>query len=154
MHIDKLTHQIIGAAMRVHSRLGPGVLESSYEACLKYELERRGLRVASQIGLPLVYDEVHLELGYRLDLLVENEVIIEIKAQESTLPVHESQLLSHLRLSKRKVGLLINFHVKRLKDGIKRMVDDFPEGGYEVPEEYQSSVNLAVARRPSAVKRP
>jgi GxxExxY protein len=148
-----LTHQIIGAALRVHSRLGPGVLESSYEACLKYELEKRGLRVEAQIGLPLVYDEVHLELGYRLDLMVENEVIVEIKAQEATLPVHESQLLSHLRLSNRKVGLLINFHVRRLKDGIKRMVD-FPEGGYEVSEECQPSAGLAVARRPSAVKRP
>ena len=154
MHIDRLTHQVIGAAMRVHSRLGPGVLESSYEACLKYELQKQGLGVVSQVGLPLVYDDVRLELGYRLDLLVENEIIVEIKAQESTLPVHEVQLLSHLRLSGKRVGLLINFHVRRLKDGIKRIVDDFPEGGYEVPEEYQSSANLAVARRPSAVKRP
>jgi len=118
--------------MRVHSRLGPGVLESSYEACLKYELQKQGLCVASQIGLPLVYEDVHLELGYRLDLLVENEIIVEIKAQEATLPVHEVQLLSHLRLSGKRVGLLINFHARRLKDGIKRIVDDFPVGGYEV----------------------
>jgi GxxExxY protein len=132
MHINSLTQQVIGAAMRVHSKLGPGVLESSYEACLKYELQRRGLGVESQIGLPLIYDEVRLELGYRLDLLVENEIIVEIKARESILPVHESQLLSHLRLSGKRVGLLINFHVRHLKDGIKRMVDDFPIGGYEV----------------------
>jgi GxxExxY protein len=132
MHINSLTQQVIGAAMRVHSKLGPGVLESSYEACLKYELQRRGLSVISQLGLPLIYDEIHLELGYRLDLLVENEVIVEIKARESILPVHESQLLSHLRLSGKRVGLLINFHVRHLKDGIKRIVDDFPIGGYEI----------------------
>lgn len=132
MHINYLTQQVIGAAMRVHSKLGPGVLESSYEACLKYELQRRGLGVASQLALPLVYDDVRLELGYRLDLLVENEVIVEIKARESILPVHESQLLSHLRLSGKRVGLLINFHVRHLKDGIKRIMDDFPIGGYEV----------------------
>ena len=132
MHIDTLTHQVIGAAMRVHSKLGPGVLESSYEECLKYELRKRGFAVQSQIGLPLVYDEVRLELGYRLDLLVENEIVVEIKALKSLLPVHEAQLLSHLRLSGKRVGLLINFHVKRLKDGIKRIVDDFPKGGYAV----------------------
>lgn len=97
-----------------------------------YELQRRGLGVASQLALPLVYDDVRLELGYRLDLLVENEVIVEIKARESILPVHESQLLSHLRLSGKRVGLLINFHVRHLKDGIKRIMDDFPIGGYEV----------------------
>ena len=118
--------------MRVHSRLGPGVLESSYEACLKYELQKQGLSVESQIGLPLIYDDVRLELGYRLDLLVENEIVVEIKAQEATLPVHEVQLLSHLRLSGKRVGLLINFHARRLKEGIKRIVDDFPSGGYEV----------------------
>ncbi len=122
MHINSLTHQVIGAAMRVHSKLGPGVLESSYEACLKYELLRRGFGVESQIGLPLIYDGVRLELGYRLDLLVENEIVVEIKARESILPVHESQLLSHLRLSGKRVGLLINFHVRHLKDGIKRIV--------------------------------
>lgn len=123
--------------MRVHSRLGPGVLESSYEACLKYELEKQGLIVTSQVALPLVYDEVNLELGYRIDLLVESEVIVEIKAQASTLPIHEAQLISHLRLSGKKVGLLINFHTKRLKDGIKRIVDDFPTGGYDVNTENQ-----------------
>jgi GxxExxY protein len=132
MHINSLTRQVIGAAMRVHSKLGPGVLESSYEACLKYELQRRGLGVISQLGRPLIHDDIHLELGYRLDLLVENEIIVEIKARESILPVHKSQLLSHLRLSGKRVGLLINFHVRHLKDGIKRIVDDFPSGGYEV----------------------
>jgi GxxExxY protein len=132
MHIDELTHTIIGAAMRVHSRIGPGVLESSYEACLKYELQKLGLRVDNQIGLPLVYEDVRLELGYRIDLLVEGSVIVEIKAADAILPVHEAQLLSHLRLSGRRVGLQINFHVRQLKNGIKRMVDDFPTGGYDV----------------------
>lgn len=132
MHIDELTHTIIGAAMRVHSRIGPGILESSYEACLKYELQKLGLRVDNQVGLPLVYEDVRLELGYRIDLLVEGSVIVEIKAADAILPVHEAQLLSHLRLSGRRVGLLINFHVRHLKNGIKRMVDDFPPGGYNV----------------------
>jgi GxxExxY protein len=149
MHVDALTHQIIGAAMRVHSRVGPGLLESSYEACLKYELMKLGLKVSAQVGLPLVYDDVHLDVGYRIDLLVQDQIIVEIKAQESILPVHEAQLLSHLRLSRRKVGLLINFHVTRLKNGIKRMVDDFPEGGFDVDSsESAVSAALAVARRP------
>ena len=158
IHIDALSNQVIGAAMRVHSRLGPGVLESSYEECLKYELRKRGFAVESQIGLPLVYDEVRLELGYRLDLLVENEIVIEIKAQKSLLPVHEAQLLSHLRLSGKRVGLLINFHVKRLKDGIKRIVDDFPKRRICDQSKrligHRVSAVLSVALRPSAVKRP
>lgn len=131
MHINSLTNQIIKAAMRVHSRLGPGMLESSYEACLIYELRKLGLRVESQVGVPLVYEEVRLELGYRIDLLVENEVVIEIKAQAAVLPVHESQLLSHLRFSGKRVGLLINFHVRHLREGIKRIINDYPVGGYQ-----------------------
>jgi GxxExxY protein len=131
MHIDEVTGRVVSAAIRVHSRIGPGLLESSYEACLRYELTKCGLRVASQVPVPLIYDEVKLDIGYRIDLLVENEVVIEIKALESIMPVHEAQLLSHMRLSGRRVGFLMNFHVKMMRDGIKRMVDQFPEGGYD-----------------------
>ena len=131
MHIDDVTGRIVSAAIRVHSRIGPGLLESSYEACLRYELLKSGLQVASQVPVPLVYDDVKLDIGYRIDLLVENEVVFEIKALESTLPVHEAQLLFHMRLSGRRVGFLMNFHVKLMKNGIKRMVDRFPAGGFQ-----------------------
>jgi GxxExxY protein len=109
--------------MRVHSILGPGLLESSYDACLTHELRKRGFRVDSQLGLPVIYDGEKLDLGYRIDLLVENLIIVEVKCVEAIHPVHEAQLLSYLRLSGKNVGLLINFYVAHLKDGIKRMVD-------------------------------
>jgi GxxExxY protein len=125
MEINDITCVIIKGALKVHSMIGPGVLESSYEACLCHELRKAGLRVEQQVPLPLVYDGVRLEIGYRLDLLVEDEVIIEIKAQETILPVHHSQILSHLRLSGKRVGLLINFHVVLLKEGIIRKVNNY-----------------------------
>jgi GxxExxY protein len=114
---------VVNAAMRVHSVLGPGLLESAYQVCLEQELRKRGLIVEPQLGLPVVYEGEKLDLGYRIDLLVENLVIVEIKCVEAIHPVHEAQLLSYLRLSGKNVGLLINFYVARLKDGIKRMVD-------------------------------
>jgi GxxExxY protein len=121
--INQVSGAVVSAAMRVHSLLGPGLLESAYDACLARELRNRGFRVDTQVGLPVVYDGEKLDLGYRIDLLVENLVIVEIKCVEAIHPVHEAQLLSYLRLSGKNVGLLINFHVARLKDGIKRMVD-------------------------------
>lgn len=127
MEINEITKVIIGCALRVHAKLGPGVLESSYESCLRHEIAKAGLRVAAQVGLPLVYDQVKMSVGYRIDLLVEDAVIVEIKAQEGILPVHRAQLLSHLRLSGKQVGLLINFHVLRLTDGIVRMVNNYRE---------------------------
>jgi GxxExxY protein len=114
---------VVNAAMRVHSVLGPGLLESAYQVCLEQELLKRGLSVEAQLGLPVVYEGEKLDWGYRIDLLVENLVIVEIKCVEAIHPVHEAQLLSYLRLSGKNVGLLINFYVPRLKDGIKRMVD-------------------------------
>ena len=114
---------IVVTAMRVHSVLGPGLLESAYQVCLEQELRKRGLRVEAQLGLPVVYEGEKLDLGYRIDLLVENLVIVEIKCVEAIHPVHEAQLLSYLRLSGKSVGLLINLYVARLRDGIKRMVD-------------------------------
>jgi len=121
--INQVSGAIVNSAMRVHSLLGPGLLESAYDACLAHELRKRGFRVDTQVGLPVVYDGEKLDLGYRIDLIVENLVIVEVKCVEAIHPVHEAQLLSYLRLSRKSVGLLINFHVARLKDGIKRMVD-------------------------------
>jgi GxxExxY protein len=121
--INQISGAVVDGAMKVHSRLGPGLLESAYKACLTHELRKRGFHVTTEVGLPVVYEGEKLDLGYRIDLLVENEVIVEIKCVDAINPVHEAQLLSYLRLSGRSVGLLINFHVARLKDGIKRMVD-------------------------------
>ncbi len=121
--VNQVSGIIVNAAMRVHSLLGPGLLESAYQACLAQELRKRGLMVETQVGFPVVYEGEKLDLGYRIDLLVENLVIVEIKCVEAIHPVHEAQLLSYLRLSGKNVGLLINFHVARLRDGIRRMVD-------------------------------
>jgi len=121
--INKITGSIVDSAMKVHSALGPGLLENAYEACLIYELQKRGLKVANQVGLPVVYESVKLDIGYRLDLVVEETVVVELKAVESLHSIHEAQLLSYLKLSGKKVGLLINFNVHHLKDGIKRMVN-------------------------------
>jgi GxxExxY protein len=117
MRVNELTPEIIGAAIEVHRLLGPGLLESAYETCLAYELKNLGLSVEQQKPLPLVYKEIHLDHGYRIDLLVNNLVIVELKAVEQITPVHEAQILSYLRFSGCKVGLLINFNVKLLKDG-------------------------------------
>ncbi|MGH9557490.1 MAG: GxxExxY protein [Terriglobales bacterium] len=125
-NLNQLTREIIGAAIQVHRALGPGLLESAYEACLVYELSQRGLRVEQQKPLPVVYRAVQLECGYRLDLLVESSVIVEIKSVEELAPIHGVQLLSYLRLSGVKVGLLINFNERVLKNGIRRIVNNFP----------------------------
>jgi len=123
--INQITRQIIGAAMRVHTALGPGLLESAYRACLIHELRKRGFKVASEVGLPVIYLGEKIDLGYRIDLIVADCVIVEIKCVEAINAVHKAQLLSYMRLSGRQIGLLINFHVEHLKDGIKRMVDGY-----------------------------
>ena len=125
--MNRITETVIQAAMEVHRALGPGLLESAYEACLAFELAQRGLKVEQQKPLPVVYKEVRLDCGYRLDLLVEEKVIVEIKAIDQLLPVHYAQLLSYLKLSGCRVGLLINFNVKVLKNGIHRLVNNFPD---------------------------
>jgi len=125
--LDQITEGIISAAIEVHRALGPGLLESAYEACLTFELTQRGLKVEQQKPLPVVYREVKLDCGYRLDLLVEEAVIVEIKAVDHLMPIHQAQLLSYLKLSGLKVGLLINFNVRLLKDGIRRVVNDYPD---------------------------
>jgi GxxExxY protein len=118
--LSKIT---LSAAFRVHSNVGPGLLESAYEACLAYELRQQGVAVLTQVPLPLVYKEVNLDVGYRLDLLVEDLVIVEIKSVDLLAPIHQAQLLSYLKLSGKKLGILINFNVLHLKDGIKRVVN-------------------------------
>ena len=110
--------------MAVHSRLGPGLLESAYQACLAFELQKAGLHVECEVPLPLVYREVKLDLGYRIDMLVKDKVVIELKAIEGILPVHKAQLLSHVRLSGRRLGLLLNFNVEHMRDGIHRVVNN------------------------------
>jgi len=120
--VNSLTGVIVDAAFKVHSALGPGLLESVYETCLVHELEKRDLEVVRQIEVPIEYDGRLLDSGLRLDLLVQDTVVIELKAVEHVLPVHKAQLLSYLRLAGKPVGLLINFHVPLIKDGIQRMV--------------------------------
>ena len=124
VEINEITGQIIDGAMRVHSQLGPGLLESAYEACLAYELQKRRIGFHRQLALPVEYDGLRVDAGYRIDLLVEDSVIVELKAVESISPVHRAQLLSYLRLSRKRVGLLLNFNVRRLRDGIERFVHD------------------------------
>jgi GxxExxY protein len=131
MHSGDLTPEVIGAAIKIHRRLGPGLLESAYEACLGYEIEKLGFRVEKQKAVPLIYEDVKLDCGFRADLVVEGRLALELKCKEALHPVDEAQLLSHLRLLDIPVGLLINFHVVLLKDGIRRMVNNYRE-----PPEY------------------
>ena len=120
--IEGYARSIVDSAYRVHFSLGPGLIESVYEACLVHELTKRSIAVESQVKLPVIYDGVRLDAGLRLDLRVENSVVVEIKAVERLLPVHEAQLLTYLKLTGMRLGLLINFNVPRIKDGIRRMV--------------------------------
>ena len=124
MNINTISGDIVDAAIQVHWHLGPGLLESAYQVCLSYELRDRGHDVAEQRPLPIVYRDVTIDCGYRLDMLVDDAVIVELKAVTTFAPVHKAQLLSYLRLSGHKLGLLINFHSALLKDGIVRMVND------------------------------
>jgi GxxExxY protein len=119
---NEVSHEIITAAMKVHTALGPGLLESTYQACLQHELGKAGIHSESQVPLPVVYEGVKLDLGYRIDLLVEDLVVVELKAIDAIAPIHQAQILSYLKLSGKSIGLLINFNVVHLKDGIKRFV--------------------------------
>jgi GxxExxY protein len=120
----QLTEQIIGAAMRVHTQLGPGLLESAYEACLAFELTSSGLAVERQKALPVVYRDVQLDCGYRLDLVIQDAVVVEIKSVDALIPIHTAQILSYLKLSGYHIGLLINFNVLHLRSGIRRILHD------------------------------
>ena len=125
MNTNEITGIIVDAGVKVHTALGPGMLESVYEKCLKHELTKRGLRVESQLWMPVIYDGAEITGAYKMDLLVEGEVIVELKVVEHVLEVHKAQLLSYLKLSGKQVGLLINFNVVHLRDGIKRLVNHF-----------------------------
>jgi len=119
---NEITHEIIGAAIAVHKELGPALLKSAYEECLAHELQLRNLRVERQRGLPVVYKQAKLECGYRIDLLVEGRIVVELKSIEGFAPIHEAIMLTYLRLSGHRLGLLINFNVRVLKDGIRRFI--------------------------------
>ncbi len=121
--LNGITEKIIGAAIQVHRVLGPGLLESAYEACLAFELGRRGLKVEQQKPLPVIYEGVKLECGYRIDFLFQGSVVVEIKSVDALAPIHEAQVMSYLKLSGCKLALLINFNVRGLKDGIRRFVN-------------------------------
>jgi iron complex transport system substrate-binding protein len=123
--LNAISGRIVDAAVHLHMRLGPGLLESVYERILAYELEKRGLTVERQVPVPIVYDDIHFEEGFRADLIVEESVIVELKSVETMAPVHSKQLLTYLRLMDCRLGLLINFGAPLLKDGIKRIVNDF-----------------------------
>jgi GxxExxY protein len=120
---NEIATAVVDAAFKIHTTLGPGLFESVYEAALEYELQKRGLRVEHQIGLPVHYEEVRLELGFRVDLIVDGKVIVEIKSVEVLAPVHKKQLLTYLRLTDMRLGLLINFNVELIKHGIQRVVN-------------------------------
>ncbi len=123
MQENEITSHIIGAAIDVHKQLGPGLLESAYEKCLIYELEQRGLKVESQVTLPVVYKDVKLDAGYRLDLLVEGKIVVEIKSVDYMADIYLAQILTYLKLGEYRLGLLINFNVTKLVDGLKRVIN-------------------------------
>ena len=124
MKFQEITEKIIIAALKVHSAIGPGVLESVYKTCLAHELKQTGMAVHTEVALPVVYDGLRLDSGFRIDLLVEDLVIVELKCVEALLPIHKAQLLTYLRLSNKPIGLLLNFNVVHLRDGIKRILNN------------------------------
>ncbi len=123
MEINDVTGEIVSAAMKVHTVLGAGLFETTYRLCLRHELQDRGLRVEQEVTIPVIYGDFRIENGYRVDLLVEDLVLVEIKSVAKLLPLHQAQLLAYLKLSHRRAGLLINFNVPHLREGIKRMVN-------------------------------
>lgn len=126
MDFDSVSYQVIRAALRVHSQLGPGLFEAVYKACLGHELQKAGLKVVAEVALPVIYDGVQLEIGYKIDLLIEDALIIELKAVESLAPLHRAQLITYLKLANKEVGLLINFNTPHLRQGIVRIVNSRP----------------------------
>ena len=124
MDIEEIATKIVAAAIKVHSVLGPGLLESSYQKCMEYELKKDGLRVECEVALPIIYEKVRIDAGYRIDMIVEDAVIIENKTVEKIMPIHEAQLLTYLKMTDCKIGFILNWNVTRMKDGIKRMVNN------------------------------
>jgi GxxExxY protein len=148
---NEITDEIIGAAIEVHKRLGPGLLESAYEACLTHELTLRNLTVIQQVPVPVIYRETKLECGYRIDLLVEGRIVVELKSVESLAPIHEAIILTYLRLSGHRIGLLINFNVAVLKDGVRRFIVS-PEKAFntEYTEGTEKSMRKTEKTNPNA----
>ena len=146
--VDEVTDKAIGAAIEVHRRLGPGLMESVYEECLCYELQQAGLWFQRQVQLPITYKGIKLDAGYRMDVVVADAVVLELKAVESLLPVHSAQLLTYLKLSGKSVGLLLNFNETTLRKGLRRLVYRFESGAPSIPETQQEARRLGV----SAVK--
>lgn len=124
MELNEISGRIIAAALKVHTAIGPGVLESVYQTCLLHELKKTGLAVQAQGALPVIYDGLYLDSGYRIDLLVEDTIIVELKCVEALLPIHKAQLLTYLRLANKPLGLLLNFNVVHLREGIKRVLNN------------------------------
>jgi len=127
MNENELSYKIVGVALKLHKNIGPGLLESAYENALAYDLREMGLQVKQQVAMPFIYKEMRMDVGYRIDLLIENSLIIEVKSIEGLAPVHYAQLLTYLKLSQIKLGLLINFNCKLLKDGIHRVANNLQE---------------------------
>ena len=120
--INVLSGQVVNASMEVHTQLGPGLLESAYELCLERELATRGLKIERQVAVPVFYKGVQLDAGYRIDLLVEKKLVVEVKSVEDLMPIHEAQLMTYLKLMDLRLGLLLNFNKRRMKDGIQRVI--------------------------------
>lgn len=154
MHFNEISGAVVDSGMKVHSALGPGLLDSVYEACLAYELNQRGFRTASQLPLPVIYRGVRIDLGFRLDILVENLIVVEIKAVDAITPVHQAQLLTYLKLSHKHVGLLMNFNVVHLRDGIRRMVNGNPPAEFSVSSESSVVKPVSSVSSESSVVRP
>jgi len=133
MEIEDVAAEVVDAVFKVHTALGPGLLESAYEACLIHELQKRGLRCARQVAMPLEYDGACIDTGFRLDVVVEDAIILELKAVEQVLPIHQAQLLTYLKLSGHSIGFLVNFNVKHMRDGIRRMVLNNPTDPLRAP---------------------
>jgi len=127
LHENPISKEIVDAAFKIHTKLGPGLLESVYETILAYELRKRGLRVERQLPVPIVWDDIQFEEGYRLDLMVEDKVLVEVKSVEAVVPVHKKQLLTYLRLMNKRLGLVINFNEELIRDGISRVVNGLDE---------------------------
>jgi len=127
LHENDIARSIVDAAYRVHSQLGPGLLESVYETILAHEIEKAGLEVAKQVPVPVIYDSIRFDEGFRIDLLVEDKVVVELKSVEQVLPVHKKQLLTYLRLADKRLGLLVNFGASLIREGIQRVVNGLPE---------------------------
>jgi GxxExxY protein len=141
--LNGITQGIIAAAIEVHRHLGPGLLESAYQECLCYELSQMGLSFSREVHLPVTYKGIQLDCSYRIDLLVEDEVVVELKSVEQVLPVHSAQLLTYMKASRKQIGLLINFNVPALKNGIKRMVHDYRDASLRLsPRLGVSAVNI------------